>query len=159
GEWGVAVVASAGNDSTDRPMFPAAFAPWPGGPDFASGVPVTSVGALNPNSTVALFSNAGRWVLCHRPGAALVSCFPRLDGSQQASYKLFVDGEGWRETLDPDDFSCGFATWSGTSFAAPLFAGEVAAELLVRGTQLLAQDACVARCTGAVEARVQAVQP
>ena len=28
-----------------------------------------------------------------------------------------------RESIDPDNFSAGFALWSGTSFAAPLFAG------------------------------------
>ena len=36
--------------------------------------------------------------------------------------------------LDPDDFSSGFAIWSGTSFAAPLFAGEVAQYLFENGT-------------------------
>jgi hypothetical protein len=35
-----------------------------------------------------------------------------------------------RETIDPDDFSGGFAVWSGTSFAAPVAAGEVAAALI-----------------------------
>src|SRR6266540_4565754 len=33
---------------------------------------------------------------------------------------------GRRQTLDTDDFSGGFAVWSGTSFAAPLLAAEVA---------------------------------
>ena len=63
GECGVSVVCSAGNDATARPMFPAAFAPWADG---AGGVqpedtvvPIMSVGALNPNGTDALFSNAG----------------------------------------------------------------------------------------------------
>ncbi len=31
--------------------------------------------------------------------------------------------------MDPDDFSSGFGVWSGTSFAAPVLAGEVAAAL------------------------------
>jgi hypothetical protein len=35
-----------------------------------------------------------------------------------------------RETIDPDDFSGGFAVWSGTSFAAPVAAGELACALV-----------------------------
>jgi hypothetical protein len=37
-----------------------------------------------------------------------------------------------RESIDPDDFSGSFAVWSGTSFAAPVFAGRVAQRLLDR---------------------------
>ena len=54
GECGVAVVCSAGNDATARPVFPAAFAPWArrrgrGARASTSVVPIVSVGALNPN--------------------------------------------------------------------------------------------------------------
>ena len=34
-----------------------------------------------------------------------------------------------RESIDPDDFSGGFGTWSGTSFAGPVLAGKIAAAL------------------------------
>jgi len=152
-EWGVATVVSAGNDSTDRPMYPAAFAPWPHGPAW-QGVPVTSVGALNPNRSVAMFSNAGQWIVAHRPGAALMSCYPRIDGSEQSSYKLWVPDEGWRETVDPDDFSSGFAIWSGTSFAAPLMAGEIVQYLFKHGTEPCTQQDAVTRSTKAVKACV-----
>jgi hypothetical protein len=89
----------------------------------------------------------------------LLSCFPKIDGSGDATYRLFVPGDGWRETVDPDDFTSGFAIWSGTSFAAPIFAGEVAAELLTRGTDRLSREKMVERCTEAVQARVKAVKP
>lgn len=35
-----------------------------------------------------------------------------------------------REGFDPDNFAAGFGIWSGTSFAAPLLAGQIAATLL-----------------------------
>ncbi|MDT4922147.1 MAG: hypothetical protein QOI15_3049, partial [Pseudonocardiales bacterium] len=130
---GVAVVASAGNEATYRPMFPAAFTPHSGGrvPGFdASCTPLISVGALNPNGSVAMFSNAGDWVACNRPGADLVSTFPQtFQGAEQSQFGVTVDG-AFRATIDPDDFSAGFGTWSGTSFAAPYLAGELAQALI-----------------------------
>jgi subtilisin family serine protease len=130
---GVAVVASAGNEATYRPMYPAAFTPHAGGEvaSFDSAcTPLISVGALNPDGTVAMFSNAGDWVTCHRPGADLVSTFPEtFQGSQQGLLRVTVDGK-IRATIDPDDFSCGFGTWSGTSFAGPILAGEIAQALI-----------------------------
>jgi len=116
---GVLVVAAAGNFSTDRPFYPAAFAAAPA----AAGPPVVSVGAWNPNGSRALFSDDGRWVTGWALGAALVSTYPNFQGATQA--ELGQEG-GRRQTLDTDDFSGGFAVWSGTSFAAPLLAAEVA---------------------------------
>jgi subtilisin family serine protease len=136
GEMGVMVVVAAGNDATSRPMFPAAFAPYRGGyvpaPDPAC-VPVVSVGARNPDGTIALFSNEGPWVTCLESGAAVVSTFPqKFDASAGAAYG-FRGPRGWRSTIDPDDFRSGFGVWSGTSFAAPVFAGKLA-RTLVEGT-------------------------
>ena len=55
----------------------------PGSPRDA--VPLVSVGALNPDGSVALFSNAGAWVACHSPGAALVSTLPEVRRRAQRS--------------------------------------------------------------------------
>jgi len=161
---GVAIVVAAGNDSTSRPMFPAAFYPNPAGPLTSfdkDAVPLMSVGALNPDRTVALFSNAGHWVACHRPGAGLVSTFPvTFDGSEQPSILFYAQGDGWRGTIDPDDFSAGFGVWSGTSFAAPVLAGELAQHLFSgecgpldpadRTTTIDRTWEAIARCTGVV---------
>jgi subtilisin family serine protease len=132
GRLGVAVVASAGNDATSRPCYPAAFAPWDRDARPPRGqVPVSAVGALNPDGTVAMFSNDGSWVRYLRPGAGLVSTVPTdLDGSLAATLSLVTERGERRATIDPDGFRSGFAIWSGTSFSAPLFAGQLAARLI-----------------------------
>jgi subtilisin family serine protease len=126
---GVAVVVSAGNDATKRPIYPAAFAPYPGGvvDVMSSGeVPLVAVGATNPDGSIALFSNDGPWVRAYRPGAGLVSTMPTtFDAGQKASVEVYEDGQR-RSTIDPDNYLSGFATWSGTSFAAPILAGDLA---------------------------------
>ncbi len=126
---GCAVVCSAGNDSTDRPTFPAALWGWDGAdfvvPDPDDVAPHVSVGALNPNGTMALFSNLGAWVTTFAPGAAVVSTSPGFNGGAQPGVRDDRDGIR-RETIDPEDFTGGFAIWSGTSFAAPYVAGLLA---------------------------------
>jgi subtilisin family serine protease len=122
---GVVVVASAGNGSTTRPCYPAAFS------RSTMQLPVVSVGALNPNNrTDALFSNTGGWVKVYRRGASVLSTFPvTFKGGLEPMARTVV-GMRMRETIDPDDFSGGFGLWSGTSFAAPIAAGEIAAALV-----------------------------
>ena len=138
-DLGVAVVAAAGNYSTSRPFYPAAFSLQP------SPVPVIGVGALNPNGSRALFSDGGRWVGAWAAGAAVVSTYPDdVNGSLTAQVRVDADPGGLgsgngrgddREALDPDDFRGGFAAWSGTSFAAPLIAAQLAARLLDQAPQ------------------------
>jgi subtilisin family serine protease len=114
-------------------MFPAAFWQWADGQGPISedphAVPITSVGALNPNGTDALFSNTGTWVRAYAPGASVMSTSPQFQGGllpmarTEAYHRI-------RESADPDDYTGRFALWSGTSFSAPLLAGRVAARLL-----------------------------
>jgi subtilisin family serine protease len=95
------VVACAGNQASDRPFWPAALKR------------VIAVAALDGDER-ARFSNFGWWVDACAPGVNVTSCFVRFDGPRPS-----VRG------LDPDDFR-GYATWSGTSFAAPAVAGAIA---------------------------------
>jgi subtilisin family serine protease len=139
GRLGVTVVCSAGNDATERPCYPAAFAPWRNGRgphhERRHRLPVVSVGALNPNSSDALFTNTGPWVRAYAPGAAVMSTMPPFDGGGQPLDKVYVQGR-LRESIDLDDYRSGlngdaaqrggFGLWSGTSFAAPLIAGQIA---------------------------------
>lgn len=122
---GVAVVAAAGNEATQAPFFPAALAPR------ITGVPMVSVGALNPDGrSVALFSNNGTWITTHAPGAGIVSTVPvTLSGGQGRSIAVQRTDPLPRATVDPDDYTSGFAIWSGTSFAAPWIAGEIARQI------------------------------
>ena len=105
--------------------------------------PHVAVGALNPNGSVALFSNIGEWVHTYAPGAAVLSASPPFNGGVQAGSR--ADRLGMRrETIDPDDFSGGFALWSGTSFAAPYVAGRLAQSLV---DELASGQRSVAECT------------
>ena len=137
---GVLVVVSAGNDGSTRPVFPAAWAPSvrrvPGGPVVpehpsdlvAAYTPLLTVTASNPNGTLADFANDGPWVTAVRPGSSVLSTMPTtFDGPQVPRSR---SADGLREAVDPDDFRGGFALWSGTSFSAPVLAGQLAGALL-----------------------------
>jgi len=173
-QLGVAIIVSSGNDATTRPMYPAAFAPYPDGvisDVLADELPVVAVGASNPDRSVALFSNEGAWVRAHRPGAALVSTLPPTDAAGSPSVEFETDvkepalrepyGKTLRSTLDPDDFTAGFGVWSGSSFAAPILAGEIAAHLTAMGLPP-ADDVdprhAVTRGWDAISARVPTLQ-
>ncbi len=98
---GGVVVASAGNDGTCCPTYPAAL---PG---------VVSVGALAAWGP-APFTNYGPWVRACAPGVDLLSLFFNFNGA----LGLGVD------EVDDDAFT-GWAQWSGTSFAAPVVVGAL----------------------------------
>jgi subtilisin family serine protease len=152
---GTVVVASAGNDATSRPRFPAAFAQVVAGrqPHL-----VVSVGALNPNGTDALFSNTGSWVSTYRPGAAVVSTMPPFQGGYEPMARTSKTGRT-REAIDPDDFTGGFGVWSGTSFSAPIAAALVAQALLGQlelNGQIEDAVTAVAKGRGAIETSLKA---
>ncbi|MEU0881610.1 S8/S53 family peptidase [Lentzea sp. NPDC005914] len=145
---GVIVVASAGNFASSRRFFPAALAGRTGGqnPDpEPDAPPVISVGALNPNRTKTLFSNDNNkddtWVTCWGRGAALISTFPeKTNAARGVAFRVEKpitwpegvppeDPINFRESLESDDYTSGFAMWSGTSFATPLVVGKLAQSL------------------------------
>jgi hypothetical protein len=128
GERGVRVVAAAGNDGEAYPTYPAAFAVASNPPSR----PLVSVGAFNTNGrTYAEFSNHGEWVTEWEVGTSVVSTFPAVNGAARS--ELVFEGDRFgarRESADPDDFTGGFARWSGTSFAAAIHAGKCAQRLV-----------------------------
>lgn len=104
------LVAAAGNDSTDRPFYPAAL-PRKRFPQ------VVSVGALGTDLLhPAWFSNFGPWVDVFAPGEGIVNAFPVGE---------YVYQEPPRRP-NRQRFGTGLAMWDGTSFSAPFVAGMIA---------------------------------
>lgn len=96
------VVCCAGNSASQRPFWPAALKR------------VIAVGSLDAQGNDrATFSNYGPWVDACTIGDKVVSSFFTFDETGPSGTESFN----------------GFATWSGTSFAAPRVAGAIAAKV------------------------------
>jgi serine protease len=116
---GARIVASAGNDGAELPVYPAAFAAEPA-------LSVLSVGALATPTERAPYSNSGPWVTEWQHGTSVISIMP-----------LTTKDTGKDEPATPSDFDPfaapatgnGYAWWSGTSFSAATAAGLLAAQL------------------------------
>ncbi|MEV0388862.1 S8/S53 family peptidase [Nonomuraea sp. NPDC050643] len=123
---GVVLVAAAGNDSTDRPFYPAAY-PW-----------AVSVGALGPDQAHrAWFSNYGSWVDVYALGEGMVNAYAHGEYVYQEPPKA-----------PAVQVFKGMSRWDGTSFAAPLVAGMIAGHLSAHGgTPEEAKNAVLSQAT------------
>jgi subtilisin family serine protease len=128
------LIAAAGNDGLDRPCFPAADKRVIG---------VGAVQAVDRGWQRAAFSDYGWWVDACAPGVDLDSTFLHYHGAVVPHHDEPAKDRGELDdaTHDPCgaptieearkpelDFH-GTATWSGTSFAAPIVAAAIAVEM------------------------------
>ena len=105
----VVFVGAAGNEGSCVEQYPAALPS------------VIGVAALGPTGP-APWSNYGPWVNACAPGTDIVSSFfAKFDGDLPR-----ING------IDSDDFDQ-WATWSGTSFAAPVVVAALAREIVTTG--------------------------
>ncbi|MFF9087690.1 S8/S53 family peptidase [Streptomyces sp. NPDC014991] len=143
------LIAAAGNNGSDTRFWPAAYAALPEYADC-----VLSVGALRADGeSGACFTNYGPWVRVHAPGERLTSALtgfvtPVPYVYQHSTYDDCRFGSDYACTCQyprhtgvlsegrentggkPDQVMFdGLAQWSGTSFAAPVAAGLVAARM------------------------------
>lgn len=118
---GVRIVASAGNDGAERPVYPAAFAAEPE-LCYKSQRSVLSVGALATPTERAPYSNFGPWVAEWYGGTNIISIMPLTTKSSDDH------ADGFDPAAAPARGN-GYAWWSGTSFAAAIAAGKLVARL------------------------------
>jgi subtilisin family serine protease len=118
---GTVLVAAAGNDSSNLPFYPAARG-W-----------AVGVGSLDHRGVgpVSSFSNYGDSADVYLLGRNHVNAFPK---------GTYVCKEAPNKR-DVREFTNGLARWSGTSFAAPVFAGLLAARLGPNPGQRATQEA------------------
>jgi subtilisin family serine protease len=132
---GITLTAAAGNDATHRKFWPAAF-PW-----------AVGVGALGADQRDrAWFSNYGDWVKVYTLGDGVVNAYPTGVYTYQEPPKRPA-----QQIFD------GMARWSGTSFAAPLVAGLIAAQMSSAGAT--AADATAMVLSQAAEQAIPGVGP
>jgi hypothetical protein len=110
------IVAAAGNHASCRLAWPAAL------PD------VVAVGAYG-HCGPAWFSNYGPWVDASAPGVDVTAGYPDLTALAIRKVDEVEDPAGGTRLLTTQAFGTGWATWSGTSFAAPFVVARLAATL------------------------------
>jgi Subtilase family len=115
----VPIVASAGNDGSDRTVYPAALAAEPD-------LPVVSVGALADPTERAPYSNYGPWVREWRNGTNVISISSLTTVDLNSELGTERIGSG---SHTPATTGNGYAWWSGTSFSAARYAAELAQQM------------------------------
>ena len=109
------IVVSAGNDGSDRTVYPAALAA-------EDGTSVVSVGALATPTERAPYSNYGPWVREWRNGTNVISISP-LTTVDLGTFR--ISSGSYTEATTGN----GYAWWSGTSFSAARYAAELAKQM------------------------------
>jgi hypothetical protein len=128
------IVAPAGNQSCIVRQYPAAFS--------LTHRNVAGVGSVDANGNRSDFSNYGPWVNCCTGGEDVASALVDWDGTtEEGEPTPLLPEVDWPH---PDKTFTGFATWNGTSFAAPRVSAAIAelvAESIVAGAEITPGDA------------------